>query len=517
MLTAIFTLSGNLKRFLLVKKSIKISALLFIFASVFLKIAGLMRDIVIAYYFGDSYLADAFLAAFLLPNMLILFIQNGTKDVLIPGYYQYVQEKRENIYLFNVTISMLVFGAIVSLLVYTFAPTIIQAFYPSFIKEAQSIATTVIRIMMLVFVLVCLNAVLDSLLDIKRRYPVPVWTQSIIWVTMIGFAIIFANRWGVLSLAYGYITGVIVSSIIKLFTLKLDWWKKLSASFDFSMTRHYFAHLFPVGFTIMIGQINLTVDSIFAGSFDEGAITYLNYAKSLVHLPQTLIPVMVGTILFPIISKYYSENKIDKFQSTVKETFHLTFFLSLPAIVGMGIILLPLIRLIYERGAFDALASLSTATTGYYYLGSALFFSINVVWNKALYTMQKGKYIFRISCISILLNIVLNYVLSNTLGFIGIPLASSIVGFYYTLATGFIYQKLSSNKMKMNKTDLIVTIISTICMVLGIFFIQSTFSTESNVMLLIAQIITGIILYVGVSFILKSYSLQFLTKIMSRK
>ena len=368
-----------------------------------------MRDIVIAYYFGDSYLADAFLAAFLLPNMLILFIQNGTKDVLIPGYYQYYQEKRQHNYLFNVTIAMFVLGIVVSLVIYALAPILIQTFYPTFIEEGKSIAVTVIRLMMLAFVLVCFNAILDSLLDIKRRYSIPVWTQTIIWLTMIGFTILFASKWGILSLAYGYITGVVISFICKLISLKLVGWKKKAFSFDFSITRQYFIHLFPVGFTVMIGQINLTVDSIFAGSFDEGSITYLNYAKSLVHLPQTLIPVMIGTIFFPIISKYYSENDVEKFQGTVKDTFHLTFYLTTPAIVGMGMVLLPLIRLVYERGAFDELASLSTATTGYYYLGSALFFSINVVWNKALYTMQKGKYIFRISCLSIFLNIALNY------------------------------------------------------------------------------------------------------------
>src|SRR5690625_883524 len=114
----------------------------------------------------------------------------------------------------------------------------------------------------------------------------------------------------------------------------------------------------------MIGQINLAFVSIFAGKYEECSITYLNYAKYLIHLPQTLIPVIIGTILFPIISKSFSENRMKQFQSTVRDTFQLTLFLALPAVLGMGILLLPIISLVYERGAFDYNASIATATTG---------------------------------------------------------------------------------------------------------------------------------------------------------
>src|SRR5690625_4361348 len=106
-----------------------------------------MRDIVIAYYFGDSYLADAFLAAFLIPNMLILFIQNGTKDVFIPIYYRYLQDGKEQRYVWNVTITMLLLGVLVTAIVYVSAPIIVQTFYPTFTEEAKSIAYTVIRLM----------------------------------------------------------------------------------------------------------------------------------------------------------------------------------------------------------------------------------------------------------------------------------------------------------------------------------------------------------------------------------
>ena len=497
-------------------KTVKNSAILLIIASIFLKVAGLLRDIVIAYYFGDSYLADAFLAAFLIPNMLILFIQNGTKDVFIPSYYHYLQQKEEQKYIWNVTLTMVIIGLFVTVIVYSSAPMIVQTFYPSFTDEAKHIAYTVIRLMILVFTLVCLNAIFDSFLDVKQRYQVPVVSQSLIWISMISFTIFFSGNLGVYSLAYGYMVGVLLASIMKILAVKSSFLRSTSLHLDTSIVRRYVITLLPVGFTVMIGQINLAIDSIFAGKYEEGSITYLNYAKSLIHLPQTLIPVIIGTILFPIISKSFSENKMKQFQSTVRDTFQLTLFLALPAVLGMGILLLPIISLVYERGAFDYNASIATATTGYFYLGSALFFSINVVWNKALYTMQKGHYIFRISCLSILLNIALNYLLTKFIGFSGIPLASSIVGIYYTISTWYIYRKLSRGTVGLILKDIIISVVSVSIMILGIFTIQQFSTNYSDVLIVLLQIIIGIFIYFTISFVLKSYSLSFLFNLIKR-
>lgn len=83
----------------------------------------------------------------------------------------------------------------------------------------------------------------------------------------------------------------------------------------------------PVGVTIMVGQINLTVNFFFAGSFGEGVISYLNYAFRLVSIPQAIFGVTVATIIYPLIARAISEKDEERFKSGIEKgiTFMLIF------------------------------------------------------------------------------------------------------------------------------------------------------------------------------------------------
>lgn len=78
----------TLKEVYLLKSKLGIASILFLIATLFLKVSGLIRDMIIAFYFGDSYIADAYLAAFIIPNMIILFFITGMKNALVPSYIQ---------------------------------------------------------------------------------------------------------------------------------------------------------------------------------------------------------------------------------------------------------------------------------------------------------------------------------------------------------------------------------------------------------------------------------------------
>src|SRR5699024_8448722 len=147
------------------------------------------------------------------------------------------------------------------------------------------------------------------------------------------------------------------------------------------------------------GQVNLAVDNVFASYFQEGVITYVNYAKNVVHFPQTIIAVVVGTVFFSIIADSFAKKEIQTFHQHIHATYQINYFLTLPAITGLAFILPYLIEMLFERGAFPAQATMDTTKVGYFYLGSAFFFSLNIVWNKALYTMGKGALILKISII----------------------------------------------------------------------------------------------------------------------
>nr|WP_275583040.1 murein biosynthesis integral membrane protein MurJ [Gracilibacillus alcaliphilus] len=439
--------------------------------TILLKISGLMRDMLIANYFGDSYLAEAYLAAFIIPNMIILFMQNGMKEIFVPQYFQYKKMHASEAFFYNIFRTSAVLGIVISIIGIILASQLIDLLYPAFDQQVADVAAKIMRILMAAIILVCMNAVYESYLDATYRYHLSTFSQMIVWVTMIVFTIVFVSKWGVYSLAYGYLLGAAISFLFKCVFVRKRQVKKYKL--DRTMIKNYYQPLVPIGLTILIGQLNLMVDNIYASYFGGGAITYINYAKNLVHLPQTVIAAVIGVVLFSHISDTYAKQNLSAFQQSLSRAHQITIFLTLPAIVGLGMILPEVIKVLFERGAFQASATLETTKVAYFYLGSAFFFSLNIVWNKALYTMGKGAAIFKIGAFSVLLNIVLNYILIQFLSYYGIPLASSIVGGYYSLATYLVFRKASKQHPKERpKQEGFKVIIATIIMVVSLLVIQ---------------------------------------------
>src|SRR5699024_7394519 len=159
--------------------------ILLLISTIFLKVTGLLRDMLIANFFGDSYMADAYLAAFIVPNMLILFMQNGMKNAFVPSFYLKKQQNKETFFFNNLLKGTWMIGLLISISGIILAPVIIQILYPTFNVETATIATGIIRIFMISMIIVCVNAILESYLDANHRYHLSTISQSIVWLTMI--------------------------------------------------------------------------------------------------------------------------------------------------------------------------------------------------------------------------------------------------------------------------------------------------------------------------------------------
>ena len=108
----------------------------------------------------------------------------------------------------------------------------------------------------------------------------------------------------------------------------------------------------------MVGQINLTVNFFFAGSFGEGVISYLNYAFRLVSIPQAIFGVTVATIIYPLIARAISEKDEERFKSGIEKGITFMLMLLIPTIVIMIFYMKDIVMIAYQRGAFDAHSTL---------------------------------------------------------------------------------------------------------------------------------------------------------------
>ena len=195
-------------------------------------------------------------------------------------------------------------------------------------------------------------------------------------------------------------------------------------------------------------QINVLINTYFVSGI-EGAQGWLSYAFRLMQFPIGLFGVAVGTAAIPVLSRLASEGKIKDFRDTVSSSMNLVFLMTLPSACGLIVLGEPIVRLIYERGKFDATATSMTAVAlAGYSIGLTGYAAIKIL-SPAFYALNDAKTPMIIAIASIGVNFIGSYFLRewlshygvtpetpNGYGHVGVALATSIVALvnFFTLA-----------------------------------------------------------------------------------
>lgn len=189
------------------------------------------------------------------------------------------------------------------------------------------------------------------------------------------------------------------------------------------------------------------------------------------------------------------------------------FYILIPALAGMLFLMPSLIELFYQRGAFTEQATIATTQVAYYYLGSVLFFSLNVMISNGLYTLNKGRKMMIISLFSVILNVLLNVILTRLIGYFGIPLASSVIGFYYVVTCYLALTKLTGSILKKENVIESLKILGvTTIMLLVLTVVQLYFLNLGLVMHVFLSVLIGVTSYLLFSSVFNIESFQFLFK-----
>ncbi|TDL33146.1 murein biosynthesis integral membrane protein MurJ [Jeotgalibacillus sp. S-D1] len=500
-------------------KNLGLAGLLFILATLFLKISGLIRDMVFAFYFGTSIEADAYTIAFTFTNIVILFLNTGMKNALVPTYMNALENRRGAYHLSQVMRSTAIVSLVISALGAAFAPLYIPFIYYGLDEKGTDIAVFVTIIFFSSIVAVGMNAVLEAYFDANHRFAISVVSQILVMASSITAAVFFASTIGVYSLAFGYLAGTILSLLLKMLFFVPKGTYSLRWKFDRKEIRSFYLIFIPVAVTAMIGQINLTVDHAFASPYGKGIVNYITFAKNLVHFPQAIIAVTIGTMIFPMLSKAQTSNNKKLFKMGLQRGISTMSLILFPALAGMVWLMPGIIEAIYQRGAFTKEATEATTTVAYYYIGSVLFFSLQTVLNKGFYAMNKGQVIFRIGILSILLNGICNYIFTNMMdSYMGIPLASSFVAFIYFIASYYLFTKLmDKSNQKELMMDLSKILLSVLFMLIVLWCIRPLTASLPNLVEIAAVSAAGAAAYIGAVFMLRVSAVTFLISVFIKR
>jgi len=286
----------------------------------------------------------------------------------------------------------------------------------------------------------------------------------------------------------------------------MAWTQKM----DWQEIKSFYWIFIPVGLTIAVGQINLAVNQIFASGMGEGVVSNLNYAFRLVNIPQAIFGVTIATIVYPLLAKAKSDGDHQSFKLGMERGLSYMFMFLAPTVIGMLILMESIVRLTYERGAFTESATTLTTQYAIFYIGSVFFYSIQAVVAKGFYTLDKGHYMMRIGMISVVVNVISNWILSNIMGPAGLALSTSVVGMIYSVITFSTLYKISNGfNLKYIGKEYIKMITATVLMFLALWGLGKLISPAllGDILYLAIMIITGAVVYFAGLYILKTTSM----------
>ncbi|MCA1055170.1 polysaccharide biosynthesis C-terminal domain-containing protein [Rossellomorea aquimaris] len=494
---------------------LKFVSIIFFISTLFLKFSSMFRDLVIAHYFGATYIVDAYNAAMIIPNAFILFMLTGMKDAFVPSYIKHEKLNRGKEHLTNIVKGTFIIGLLISFIGAALSPLYFNFMYPEFNSEAINLGIWTASLYFASVFLVGINAIYEGYFDSKNKYSFATFSQTIVVLCTMGSAVILHSSMGGYSLALGYLVGTVISFFIKLFYLKpknfINWKQPL----DKKEVYDYYKIFLPVGLTIMVGQINLTINFLFAGQFGEGVISYLNYASRIVSIPQAIFSVTIATIIFPILSRARANNDDRLFKSGIEKGLNVMILLLAPTLTIMAVMMQEVIQIVFERGAFDRTATIATSEVALYYLGSILFFSIHVIIAKGFYTLEKGNLILKIGYFNIILNVIFNEIFSTLIGYKGLALSSSVIGFLYTtISFVILYKIVDGFNLRFLSKEYLKVLVSVVPVGFILYFLKNVgYFQTMNVFLKVFFLSTvGLVIYLLILLVLKSDPLRMILK-----
>src|SRR3954452_22288223 len=339
------------------------STAFFSIATAFSRVAGLVREIVAASYFGITGPMSAFTIAFQVPNLVrSLFADAAIQAAFVPVFTEELEKgnKREAFRLASTLIYLvtLLLGAVTAIFVLA-APLIVPIFAPGFSGEILDLTVTLSQILFPILILLGATGMVVGVLNSYDRFAAfaisPFFWNVVIILVLVLLEPAFHGNDRIYAYAIGVLAGTVVQLAIPAWDLRHTPFR-LTRDFDWHIpeVRRVLLLMLPV--TLSLGLINfdLLLNSIVGTLVSDQAPAAIDKAFRIYMLPQGIFSVAVATVLFPTMARLAARRAYGDLRNTMANGMRQILLLLVPAMAAMLVLSVPMIRLVYQRGEFDA-------------------------------------------------------------------------------------------------------------------------------------------------------------------
>ena len=385
------------------------------------------KETIIASTFGLSDILDTFLVALLIPSFVQSVFLSSLKNLFIPNYIIELKNNGDTSGFQSVIFIMSFLISLFSVLfAYFFIDLFLTYLFPNHTEEYYNLVKNQLIIILPCLIIWGISSVISGLLEVSSRFFVATVYQFLPILTMIVFLIFFKNYFGSMVLAYGTLIGCIIGFMSLLISALVYNEISLSRPKINSNAKMMFRELPPKITSSFLSSMNNFIDQFFAGQLVVGSIAALNYGNRVPAFGITIVITALGSVLLPHFSRLVATDVKAAYNYLFKT---LKIVVISGAIVTTIIILFSdfIVELWLQRDEFTAQDTVKVSTIQKILLANVPFYLCTLIIVKFLTSINKNKFMAKISFLNLLVNIILNIIFIKQYGVFGLALSTSLV------------------------------------------------------------------------------------------
>jgi putative peptidoglycan lipid II flippase len=404
------------------------------FATGISRVLGLAREVVAASFFGTGGPASAFTIAFQIPNLVSnLFANAALSAAFVPVFTDLLQQgrRREAFRLASTLfwIMAIVLGAITA--VFILAAGLIMPLFtgPTFNGALDSLTVGLSQVLFPVVLLIGLIGLLVGVLQSYEHFTIPAIAPAVWNLVIIVLLVVLRPHFhgGVENgnQLYAYAIAILIATFVQMLMVfaalrRIDFRLQFSIDWHDPRIRQVFTLMLPV--TIGLGIVNLDqlINSVFGTLVNKEAPRAIDNAFRIYMLPQGLFSVAVATVLFPTLSRMASRRDVHSMRRTIGVGMRQINLLLIPSAVFMLVLTTPIVRLVFERGHFNATSTSLVSEALFWFAFSLPFGGLNLLLTRVFFSVQRPWIPTRLAGLNIVVDIVVSIGLYKPLGIAGL-------------------------------------------------------------------------------------------------
>lgn len=484
------------------------------------RVLGLLRTSLFAFVFGTSLTSDAYLQAFLIPDLIFNVVAGGAlSSAFIPVFTHYMIGERDEKTAWRVASSALnlalVIMCVLALLAIFLAPWLVPLYNPNVPASEMSLIITLTRIMLLQSIIMGGGVVINSVLYARQNFMLPavgtvLYNVGLIIGLLPGFFLTFVGRsdafttFSVYAATVGVIlgaslqVGVQIPGILKEkmhYTFAFDWRhpgviqigrQMLPRVLNAAML--YFSTFVDRGLILLLAVGPLV-------SQQQGMITQYYQALQLVLLPLGIFGMAVSTAAFPTMAENVTRGRLDRVRAIIEDTLRSILFMSIPSSVGLIVLGLPIIQVLLQHGAFSLASATSTSIPlAFFALGLAGLACVEIL-TRSFYAFRDSKTPVIVSVAQFVLKILLSLILLQVIhainwgpawGLGSLAFSTSVAGLLEAAVLLYLLQK-KIGMLGLRKLALFAGRVLLASLAMGLILLMLRFLLDAFLMTTVAQ------------------------------